>query len=209
MIALIDSGRGTQRLEKLLRQKGVAVQVFNDTVNFPYGTKPSNFVIQRAEYLSDQVVKHGCTCIVLCCNTMTALALDKIETAFPIPVIGMLQIPNLLSSLSRVTILATDNTIASGMWQQALRKFNLAVTCLSKPKLVAAAQEGKADVSGIVAEELSDIKDGCPILFGCTHYSLLTQSICRAKPNSLIIDPVDLVAQKVFNLLRRESCVLL
>ena len=62
-----------------------------DTARLPYGSKShetiARYAVSSAKFLQDQ----GAELLVIACNTATALALEDIQQAVPIPVIGVVQ----------------------------------------------------------------------------------------------------------------------
>src|SRR5580704_2041705 len=62
-----------------------------DTARLPYGSKShetiARYAVSSAKFLQDQ----GAELLVIACNTATALALEDIQQAVPIPVIGVIQ----------------------------------------------------------------------------------------------------------------------
>jgi len=62
-----------------------------DTARLPYGSKShetiARYAVSSAKFLQDQ----GAELLVIACNTATALALEDIHQAVPIPVIGVVQ----------------------------------------------------------------------------------------------------------------------
>src|SRR5258707_9421563 len=73
-----------------------------DTARLPYGSKShetiARYAVSSAKFLHEQ----GAQLLVIACNTATALALDDIQRALPIPVIGVIEPgANAALSLSR------------------------------------------------------------------------------------------------------------
>jgi glutamate racemase len=62
-----------------------------DTARLPYGSKShetiARYAVSSAKFLHEQ----GANLLVIACNTATALALEDIQRALPIPVIGVVQ----------------------------------------------------------------------------------------------------------------------
>ncbi len=62
-----------------------------DTARLPYGSKShetiARYAVSSAKFLQDQ----GAELLVIACNTATALALEDIQQAVPIPVIGVVE----------------------------------------------------------------------------------------------------------------------
>lgn len=126
-IGVFDSGfGGLTVLRELLPLIPDARYVYlGDTARLPYGSKShetiARYAISSARFLADQ----GSDLLVIACNTATALALEEIREALPLPVIGVVE-PGAQAALaiasdgpstiakSHVLVLATAATTQSG-----------------------------------------------------------------------------------------------
>src|SRR6202022_917664 len=92
-IGVFDSGfGGLTVLRALLPLIPNAHYIYlGDTARLPYGAKSqatiARYAVESARFLHQQ----GANLLVIACNTATALALEDIQTALPIPVIGVIQ----------------------------------------------------------------------------------------------------------------------
>jgi len=100
-IGVFDSGfGGLTVLRELLPLNGGANYIYlGDTARLPYGSKSretiSRYALSSARFLHEQGAQH----LVIACNTASALALDDIKAALPIPVIGVIE-PGAQAALS-------------------------------------------------------------------------------------------------------------
>src|SRR5215471_12726378 len=122
-IGVFDSGfGGLTVLRELLPLNGGAHYIYlGDTARLPYGSKSretiARYAVSSAHFLHEQ----GAELLVIACNTATALALDDIKAALPIPVIGVIE-PGAQAALkasskpseSRVTESLLAHVIPSG-----------------------------------------------------------------------------------------------
>jgi glutamate racemase len=92
-IGVFDSGfGGLTVLRALLPLKTCANYIYlGDTARLPYGSKShetiARYAVSSAKFLHEQ----GAELLVVACNTATALALEDIQQALPIPVIGVVE----------------------------------------------------------------------------------------------------------------------
>ncbi len=92
-IGVFDSGFGGLTVLRALLPLHVGAQYIylGDTARLPYGSKSretiARYALSSAHFLADQGAQH----LVIACNTATALALDDIKAALPIPVIGVIE----------------------------------------------------------------------------------------------------------------------
>src|SRR5450755_2389986 len=92
-IGVFDSGfGGLTVLRALLPLIPAAHYIYlGDTARLPYGSKSretiARYAVSSAKFLHQQ----GAELLVIACNTATALALEDIQQALPIPVIGVVQ----------------------------------------------------------------------------------------------------------------------
>ena len=92
-IGVFDSGfGGLTVLRALLPLIPDANYIYlGDTARLPYGSKShetiARYAVSSAKFLHEQ----GVNLLVIACNTATALALEDIQSALPIPVIGVVE----------------------------------------------------------------------------------------------------------------------
>jgi glutamate racemase len=100
-IGVFDSGfGGLTVLRALLPLIPDARYIYlGDTARLPYGSKShetiARYAVSSAKFLREQ----GAELLVIACNTATALALEDIQQALPIPVIGVVE-PGALAARS-------------------------------------------------------------------------------------------------------------
>jgi len=90
-IGVFDSGFGGLTVLRALLPlvSGAHYIYLGDTARLPYGSKSretiARYAVSSAKFLHEQ----GAELLVIACNTATALALEDIQHALPIPVIGV------------------------------------------------------------------------------------------------------------------------
>lgn len=196
-IGVFDSGfGGLTVLRELLPLIPDARYIYlGDTARLPYGSKSretiARYAISSARFLADQ----GANLLVIACNTATALALEDIQEALPIPAVGVVE-PGAQSALaaavaspqkidqSHVLVLATAATTQSGAYGRTLHSLGLRSTEKACPLLVPLVEEGWLDQPAQVSVTLDVLRiylleafeqapDANILLLGCTHYPLL------------------------------------
>ena len=194
-IGVFDSGfGGLTVLRALLAHIPQARYAFlGDTARLPYGSKSRRTIAKYAAESAQFLVREqGAQYLVIACNTASALALDAIQDAVPVPVLGVIQ-PGAqaarAASRSRdVLVIATDATVQSHAYAAACQALGLRALEQACPLLVPLVEEGwagdsphhsvTAQVIRIYLDEL--LKDAATadlrpdtLLLGCTHYPLL------------------------------------
>jgi glutamate racemase len=195
-----------------------------DTARLPYGSKSRETIVRyalsSAQFLADQ----GADLLVIACNTATALALDDIRAALPIPVVGVVE-PGARAAFEESTagkqsgdvlVLATTATTQSGAYTRALNMLGLHATEKACPLLVPLVEEGwlEQPVYKSVAlevlriylvEALAESPRAGTLLLGCTHYPLLKpliETTLQTLRHPLrVIDSADATARAVASLL--------
>jgi glutamate racemase len=217
IIGVFDSGfGGLTVLRALLPLIPAAHYIYlGDTARLPYGSKSretiARYAVSSAKFLHQQ----GAELLVIACNTATALALEDIQRALPIPVIGVIQpgaqaahagSSSSLPSKPGVLVLATAATVQSHAYTHALNALGLAAHEKACPLLVPLVEEGwishpvTDDVLKIyLTEALAAAPATQTLLLGCTHYPLLQPAIQRVLTSLghplTVIDSADATAR--------------
>ena len=93
-VGVFDSGVGgltvLRALASRLPQEDFVY--LGDTARLPYGTKSPQSIRRYALQAADYLKSRGVKCLVVACNTASAVALDALAEEFaPIPVLGVLE----------------------------------------------------------------------------------------------------------------------
>jgi glutamate racemase len=213
VIGVFDSGfGGLTVLNALLRRMPEARYVFlGDTARLPYGSKSrrtiARYAAESAQFLVDQ---QDAAFLVIACNTASALALDAIQEAVPVPVLGVIE-PGAAAAAAHsktkdVLVIATEATVASHAYAAACRGRGLRAVEKACPLLVPLVEEGwvdhpvTAEVVRIYLDELLEearaaglVPDA--LMLGCTHYPLLRGLLERMVPAGMaVIDSAEATA---------------
>ena len=223
-IGVFDSGfGGLTVLAAVMRRLPQARYAFiGDTARLPYGSKSRRTVARyAAESAQFLVNEQGAEFLVIACNTASALALDAIKDAVPVPVLGVIEpgaaAAQAASQTGDVLVIATDATVHSHAYKAACAAKNLRAYEKACPLLVPLVEEGwinhhvtDAVVRIYLGELTSDAAAACmsadTLVLGCTHYPLLRPLIERAAPRGItVIDSAESTAEAAAALINGDS----
>jgi glutamate racemase len=172
-----------------------------DTARLPYGSKSRETIVRYALSSARFLQERGADLLVIACNTATALALEDLQTALPIPVIGVVEPGTRAAARAcgrsatneqpSVLVLATQATVDSHAYARSCEAAGLRATEKACPLLVPLVEEGwvpegspheniqvTAQVLRIyLREALEQAPTTQAVLLGCTHYPLLRGAI--------------------------------
>ncbi|MGD0860064.1 MAG: glutamate racemase [Terracidiphilus sp.] len=213
-IGVFDSGFGGLTVLRALvaRLPHARFAFLGDTARLPYGSKSrrtiARYAAQSAQFL---VREQGAEFLVIACNTASALALDAIQDAVSVPVLGVIEpgaeAARAASRTGDVLVIATDATVHSHAYAAACRAHGLRALEKACPLLVPLVEEGwtnhpvTAEVIRIYLDELNAeaAAQGLnpdALVLGCTHYPLLRPLIARAVPAGMaVIDSAEAAAE--------------
>lgn len=220
-IGVFDSGVGGLTVLRALMDRIPEADYLylGDTARLPYGAKSRDTVARYAASSASFLVREGAEFLVIACNTASALALDAIRDAAPVPVLGVVETGANAAEVSSVTrdvmVIATAATVESHAYAAACAARGLRAMEKACPLLVPLVEEGwiehpvTAEVLRIYLAELMDLAREAKLspdtlVLGCTHYPLLRAQIERAVPATLrVIDSAAVTAAQVDRQLAR------
>jgi len=211
-IGVFDSGLGGLTVVRRLMAElpGEDVVYLGDSARVPYGIKSAETVRKFAAEDAAFLMRFDPKLIVVACNTASAYAIEHLRAALPVPVIGVVA-PGAARAVELgdggpIGVIATEGTIASGAYQQAIEALAPGRTVLtgSAPLLVPIVEEGRREDDPIVLAVLSDYlhrlqRDRPSVLIlGCTHYPLLSRAIGKLMgPHVRLVDSGEATALAV------------
>ena len=218
-IGVFDSGVGGLTVAAALRQLLPAEDILyvGDTARVPYGGKSPPTIERYALEIGGFLIARGAKCLVVACNTASALALPELRKHFSVPVLGVVEpgarAAAALAASGRIAVLATRATVASGAYERAILQFNPAasVRSIACPLLVPLIEEGLFDdplTDLALARYIEPLRNFEPeaIVLGCTHYPLASQAIARGVGSSAkLVDSAHNCALATFELLRQKD----
>lgn len=222
-IGVFDSGLGGLTVARaVLRQLPNESLVYvGDSARVPYGPKSPDTVRRYALQIGEWLVEQGVKCVVVACNTATAHALEALQAALPVPVIGVIT-PGARAAVRTTThgavgVIATSGTIASGAYVKALRvaaqgtDIPLAVQAVACPLFVPLVEEGWVEHPAtrlIVQQYLAPLRAQAvdTLVLGCTHYPLLRDVIADEMGATVaLIDSAEETAVDVVRVLSESN----
>ena len=218
-IAIFDSGLGgltvAKEIQKLLPNESIIY--YGDTARVPYGSKSKDTIIKFTREAVNFLQSHNAKCIVVACNTASALALPVVKDEFDIPMIGVIN-PGAKAaaektSSGKVGVIATTATINSDAYTNAIREINNRITVYAQPcplfvPLVEEGWGGKPAAKLIIQEYLTPLKTAGidTLVLGCTHYPLLVHQIQEfVSENVSLVDSATTCANDLKILLQKEK----
>jgi len=218
-IGVFDSGVGGLTVLKAMAEQIPAHYFyFGDTARLPYGTKSAGTVARYAIGAARFLETQNIDLLVIACNTATALALPLIKEAAHVPVVGVVE-PGaaMAAEVSRkraAIVIATEATVSSHAYRDALQKYGIQVYEKACPLFVPLVEEGWTDhhVTEQVAQiYLGDALAQAPnradvLVLACTHYPLLVPLLRRVVPATMeIVDSAESTARVVRKMLDQEN----
>jgi len=215
-IGFFDSGRGgllvAQATQKLLPQYDYLY--YGDTANVPYGDRSETEIYALTKLGVEYLFQSGCLIVILACNTASAETLRMLQDEW-LPkyyldrkLLGVI-VPTVEAVLeaqcSRVLLLATARTVSAGKYHLELGKLqivNTKIIAQATPDLVPLIEEG--DVAVSVARvtqyinqylQRGDVLDG--VILGCTHYSILADSLRVLFPQITFFTQTEIIPSKL------------
>lgn len=218
-IGLFDSGVGgltvMKELKKWLPHENILY--FGDTARVPYGGKSPETVIRYSLENTIFLMERHIKLLVVACNTASALALDKLQHIFKIPIIGVIA-PGAKKAVEatrsgRIAVIGTRGTINSGAYQREIQQLAPQCEVFAKacPLFVPLVEEDSIQhraAKWIVEDYLLPLKnEGVDtVLLGCTHYPLLQELIHEVLgPDVRVVDSASTCAEEVKNILKIQQ----
>ena len=151
-IGVFDSGFGGLTVLRALMERlpSARFAFLGDTARLPYGSKSrrtiARYAAQSAQFL---VREQGAEFLVIACNTASALALDAIQDAVSVPVLGVIEpgaaAARAASRTGDVLVIATEATVQSHAYAAACSAHGLRAIEKACPLLVPLVEEGWID----------------------------------------------------------------
>ncbi len=216
-IGFFDSGLGGLTSIPPLRRRLPEEKIiyFGDTARTPYGSKAIRTIKGFSTEIADFLVQSNVKMIVIACNTVSATCVDDLRKRFPqIPILGIIEptarmVAAECEESSKVGIIGTKVTIASHAYSDMIKEKNPSLNIVETacPAFVPLIEEGiiDNDIMDLTIKYYMDdfVKDNelDTVILGCTHYPLIKKNLERLYPDLKIINPSDIVVNRVEEIL--------
>jgi glutamate racemase len=218
-IGVFDSGVGGLTVLKAMAEQLPAHYLyFGDTARLPYGTKSAETVARYAIGATRFLEAQNIDLLVIACNTATALAFPLIQESAHVPVVGVVEpgaaMAAEVSKSRSAIVIATEATVSSHAYRDALQRHGLAAHEKACPLFVPLVEEGW--IEHPVTEQVARIYLGEALLqapeqadvlvLACTHYPLIAPLLRRIAPSHMqIVDSAESTARVVKKIIEKGS----
>lgn len=209
-IGIFDSGLGGltvfKQIEKLMPKEDLVY--LGDNARVPYGGRSKEVVTKFSFEDADFLISKNVKCIVIACNTSSALAGNALKRKIKIPVFDVIS-PAIkearkISKSGKIGVIGTRGTIGSGAYKVPFKQ--------SCPLFVPFIEEGESGSPAlkIVAKKyLEPLKKAeiDTLIMGCTHYPIIKDIIESEIDHHKValIDPGVTQAKEVFEFLKQNN----
>lgn len=162
-IGVFDSGFGgltvARAIAKALPEESIVY--VGDSARCPYGPRDLAEVDGFVQQICTWLVGRGVKMIVIACNTATAAGLAHAQQVFPVPVIGVVEpgarAAAMVTRNRRVGVIATDATVNSNAYSEAIRHIDAGITVFSTatPRFVEIVEQGVRMAEGPIENYMS------------------------------------------------------
>ena len=209
-IGVFDSGVGGLSVLREIRAilPGEDLLYVADSGYAPYGDRPTEFILQRAEAITAFFAAQGVKAVVVACNTATAVAVQALRARHSMTIVAMEPALKPAAETTRsgvIGILATSRTLASDSFARLAERHGKGVlvllqACPGFVELVEHAELHGANATALVERHVTPLlQQGVDTLvLGCTHYPFLGSLIQSVSgTNVSVIDPSPAVAREL------------
>ena len=210
-IGIFDSGvGGLTILSSIVKEMSDSVDYHYvaDSLHAPYGSKSIEALLERSRRITEFLISKGSELIVVACNTATTQVISSLRAEFNIPFVGIEPAVKPAAQLSvsqRIGVIATANTLKSGLFKQTLETYASGCETFTRigEGLVEAIETGEletAELSDLVRKHVAYFNSNeiDVLVLGCTHYSFVSQLFERCLgQGTTLVTPNEAVARRV------------
>ena len=216
---MFDSGIGGLTVVAALRELLPSESIFyiGDTARVPYGGKSQATIERYSVELAGLLLAERAKCIVVACNTASALGVPQLKLDLRVPVTGVIE-PGAQAAVKatrsgKIGVIGTRATVNSRAYERAIEELDSELEVFSEacPLFVPLIEEGwieDAVTDSVIARYLEKMlrHDVDTLVLGCTHYPLLRAAIQRfVGPKITLVDSAQNTALAVQKLLKQHK----
>lgn len=222
-IGIFDSGLGGLLIARAIRDRlpDYDLVYLGDTLHMPYGPRSADAIYDYSRRAMDFLLnEQECRLVILACNSASVSALRRLQQDY-LPahadpsrrILGVV-VPTLERAAEgrhhRIGLLGTNQTIASRVYEEELRKINPAIRLYAQaaPLLVPLIEhDGMAWLPQVLDTYLAPLKaQGIDsLILGCTHYSYIKAEIAAILgPAVTLLSQDDIIPDKLADYLNRH-----
>ena len=214
-IGIFDSGvGGLTILSSIVNEMSDSVEYHYvaDSLHAPYGSKSIEELLERSRRITEFLISKGSELIVVACNTATTQVISSLRAEFNIPFVGIepaVKPAAQLSVFKRIGVIATANTLKSGLFKQTLETY--ASDCETFTRigegLVEAIETGElasVELNDLVRNHVAYFNSNeiDVLVLGCTHYSFVSLLFKKyLDQRTSLVTPNEAVARRVQSVL--------
>jgi glutamate racemase len=214
-IGIFDSGvGGLTILSSIVDEMSDSVEYHYvaDSLYAPYGSKSIEALLERSRRITEFLISKGSDLIVVACNTATTQVISSLRAEFNIPFVGIEPAVKPAAQLSvskRIGVIATANTLISGLFKQTLEVY--ASDCETFTRigegLVEAIETGElasVELNELVRDHVAYFNSNeiDVLVLGCTHYSFVSLLFEKyLDQRTSLVTPNEAVARRVQSVL--------
>lgn len=202
-IGVFDSGVGGLSVVNAIKQaeKNIQIVYADDKDHIPYGNKTAEELYGFVLPILQNLITEGCEVIVIACNTVTTLLIDRLRQEIPVPLIGMEPMVKPAAALTKsgiITVCATPATLYSARYNYLKQTYAkhvqvLEPDCSDWARLIEFDQIDRSHIQRLVTDVCvagSDV-----IVLGCTHYHWIEEDMLQTARQfgTQVIQPEDAV----------------
>lgn len=218
-IGVFDSGLGGLTVLSAIHKAlpGESTIYLGDLARVPYGTKSPQTVVRYALNSARALLALGnIKMLVVACSTATAHALEALQDALAIPVVGTIE-PGSRAAMGHkgvnsIAVLATPGTVQSKAYELTLRRLGYTglIQQQACPLFVPIVEEGmiQGPIPAMIASHyLGFVPSNVDaIVLGCTHYPVLAPLLKGMMPTSVKwVDSNEETAKSVERMLKEKN----
>ncbi len=220
-IGIYDSGVGgvsfLWKMKQTLPQENVIY--YGDLAYAPYGDQTPDFVRQRAQEVTEELLQKGCKAMVIACNTATSSAADFLRHRYPgFIILGMEPAIQLAVNQGekKIIVLSTLITAKAKNTLELIEKNKEKAEIINLPcpglmdliEQIPSQPEAMGQIKAYMQDKIEGLVETgerAAVVLGCTHYILIQQELKAWYPNLSFYDGNQGTANYLVKRLKQED----